>query len=457
MRSLNSRVLIAAGLVLAAFLGSAGFALDQAFRDSALTVVRERLTARVYFSLGLLDIDTSNHVSSKPAPPESALANPESGQYVQLLDSRGERVWHSRSMLGMSFTAPHNKGVGEFSFSQATSSTNEALFILSYTVLWEGVGANANANSYTVQVAENERAYIAQIKRFRKSLWLGFLSIGVILLLVQTIIFRWGLKPLRDVAAEVSRIEKGEKKEIAGDYPLELKRLTENLNALISTSESSVKRYRNALGDLAHSLKTPLAVLRSTLEKESVPTATRSQLGESLDQLDATIDYQLQRAAAAGRSALGGLFDIAPVVTQIENSLRKVHAIRGIEISSDVESGLKFRGDRGDLMEMLGNIADNACKWARTRVDISVTLRASGADKRVNRLNIVVTDDGSGMPAADISKALLRGSRLDQTTAGHGIGLAVVKELVEDIYNGKLEITTSGEGTKVSMSFPDYE
>ena len=120
---------------------------------------------------------------------------------------------------------------------------------LSYTVLWEGAGSQANL--YTVQVAENEQAFIAQVNRFRKSLWLGFSAIGVVLLLVQTGIFRWGLKPLRDVADEVHPIERGEEKEISGDYPLELRPLTENLNALIRTNQSSVKRYRNALGDLA--------------------------------------------------------------------------------------------------------------------------------------------------------------------------------------------------------------
>jgi len=451
MRSLNARVLIAAGLVLAAFLGTAGLALDQAFRDSALTAVRERLTGRIYMVLGMIDLNQPRQITTVPEEP--ALATPDSGYYAQLLDESDARVWNSRSMLGIEFHAPFDPTVGQFSFTKTVSSNGEKLMVLSYSVLWEGAGAESKR--YTVQVAENERAYFAQITRFRKSLWIGFLSIGVVLLLVQTITLRWGLKPLRDVAAEVVRIERGEITAISGEYPQELHPLTENLNALIRTNESNVKRYRNALGDLAHSLKTPLAVVRTTLDADSGPGELKAALSESLDQLDTTIDYQLQRAAAAGRSAIGGSVEVGPVIEQIVNSLRKVHAGREIEIIVSAQPSARFRGDRGDLMEIIGNIADNACKWARKRVAIRVSNRPREQDFRQGALVIEVHDDGYGMPEADIERALLRGSRLDQTTAGHGIGLAVVKEIIEDVYKGTIEIASSGDGTIVSLIFPN--
>jgi len=454
MRSLNTRVLVAAGLVLAAFLSTAGLALDQAFRDTALTSVRERLTGRIYMVLGMVDLDAPAEMLANVTLPDAALSTPESGYYAQFLDASDNRVWNSRSMLGISFQGPADRTVGKFSFSNSRSSTDEALFVLSYTVLWEGAGSESTI--YTVQVAEDERAFIAQVGRFRQSLWLGFFAIGVVLLLVQTVIFRWGLKPIRDVALEVNRIERGEKSEISGEYPLELHPLTENLNALIRTNESSLKRYRNALGDLAHSLKTPLAVVRTTLDQESQSGARNTPLRETLDQLDATIDYQLHRAAAAGRSAIGGSFEIEPVVEVIANSLRKVHAEREIVIEMEVETDSRFQGDRGDLMEVVGNIADNACKWARRMVKIKVHHDGDPKDPRKRSLVIEVHDDGNGMPEEDIARALLRGSRLDQTTAGHGIGLAVVKELVEEVYDGRLVIDSSRAGTVVQMTFDNY-
>lgn len=451
MRSLNTRVLVAAGIVLAAFLSAAGLALDQAFKDSALTSVRERLGSRIYLVLGTIDLNEPAGGMPAAALSGTALATPESGHYAQLLDGAGKRVWNSRSMLGITFAGPPLPPVGEFSFNRTTSSTGESLLLLSYTVLWEGEGSLSSP--YTVQVAENEQAFLDQVNRFRKSLLLGFSAIGVVLLLLQTGILRWGLKPLRDVAHEVNLIERGEQSAISGDYPQELRALTANLNALMRTNESSVKRYRNALGDLAHSLKTPLAVVRTTLA-DSIGESGPSAVEDALDQLDATIAYQLQRAAAAGRSAIGGVFDIAPVATQIENSLKKVHAERQLAFSTTIPAAAKFRGDRGDFMEMLGNIADNACKWARSEVSLQVFFTLQGPDRRI--LVVEVSDDGAGMPEANIAQALQRGSRLDQSTAGHGIGLAVVKELVEDVYGGALEIHSSPSGTRVRLKFPGY-
>lgn len=451
MRSLNTRVLVAAGIVLAAFLSAAGLALDQAFKDSALTSVRERLGSRIYLVLGTIDLNEPARGMPDAALSGAALATPESGHYAQLLDGAGKRVWNSRSMLGLTFSGPPVPPVGEFSFNRTMSSTGEPLLLLSYTVLWEGEGSQSSP--YTVQVAENEQAFMAQVNRFRKSLLLGFSAIGVVLLLLQTGIFRWGLKPLRDVAHEVNLIERGEQSAISGEYPQELRALTENLNALIRTNESSVKRYRNALGDLAHSLKTPLAVVRTTLA-ERIAGSGSNAIEDALDQLDATIAYQLQRAAAAGRSAIGGVFEIAPVARQIESSLKKVHADRQLEFTATIPLDAKFQGDRGDFMEMLGNIADNACKWARSKVSMHVSFMVHDLRRRL--LVVEVSDDGAGMPEADIAKALQRGSRLDQSTAGHGIGLAVVKELVEDVYGGALEIQSSPSGTRVRMIFPGY-
>jgi two-component system, OmpR family, sensor histidine kinase PhoQ len=443
---------VVAGVVLAVFLSAAGFALDQAFRDTALTSVEERLTGRIYRVLGNLDLaDLNGQRSAVESSPDLLLATPESGYYAQVLDESNDRVWNSRSMLGLTFEGPSERAIGDFFFSKAASSAGEALFVLSYTVLWEGPAAESAV--YTVQVAENERGFTKLVSRFRKSLWLGFVGIGVVLLLVQTVILRWGLKPLRDVAIEVNRIERGEQSELTGSYPLELNALTENLNALIRTNESSVKRYRNALGDLAHSLKTPLAVLRNNVEQLTIATDSDDSLVGSLDQLDSTINYQLQRAAVAGRSVLGGSFEIAPVVEQIANSLRKVHAERRLRITTTVEEGAKFQGDRGDMMEIVGNIADNACKWARSSVSINVWLDGGDRKPSIQQLIIEVRDDGHGMPQEDVASAMLRGSRLDQSTAGHGIGLAVVKELVEDVYNGKLIINSSPCGTVAQMRF----
>ena len=161
--------MIAEGLVLAAFLSSAGLALDQAFRDTALTTVTERLTSRVYSVLGMVDLGAPASIATLSSPADPALSDPESGHYAQLLDASNKRVWNSRSMLGITFTGPNERSVGDFTFSTAISSAGESLFVLSYTVLWEGQGTESTI--YTIQVAENKFGFTAQVNRFRKSLY----------------------------------------------------------------------------------------------------------------------------------------------------------------------------------------------------------------------------------------------------------------------------------------------
>lgn len=354
-------------------------------------------------------------------------------------------------MLGLSIHKPSDVARGKFVFDRVTSSTGRELYSLGYTVVWEGAGGSESA-IYTVQVCEDPGAYLQQVRGFRRSLWLWFVGIGVVLLFVQTAILRWGLKPLRDVASEVRQIETGVKSELSSGYPAELSALTSNLNTLIRNSRLSVQRYRNALGDLAHSLKTPLAVLRSTLDARNESNEIAGIIAEQIEQLDATIQYQLTRAAAAGRQTLGRPVAVKTVAQKIVASLRKVYADRSIEIVLDVEDGAKFFGDQGDLMEILGNVADNACKWARTRVDIVIWQDKAGEKTVRSPLGVRISDDGCGMPADKIRAVLERGTRLDQATEGQGIGLAVVKELVEEIYNGSIVIESGDGGTSVLLT-----
>lgn len=451
MRSLNSRVLVAAGVVLAAFLGSAGWVLDQAFRDSALTSVKDRLQGQIFMLLGRVDLDVPSNVAVGSVLPDAALSTPDSGHYAQILDASGQPVWKSRSLVGLSIQRPPERTRGKFVFDKLTSSTHTELYSLSYTIVWEGSGDSESA-VYTVQVCENAHAYWDQVKGFRRSLWLWFAGIGVVLLLVQTAILRWGLKPLRDVAGEVRQIEEGVRSELSSGYPAELSALTTNLNALIRHSQSSVQRYRNALGDLAHSLKTPLAVLRITLDTKRETDELAAIFTEQIEQLDARIQYQLQRAAAVGGQTFGRPVAVKEVAEKIATSLRKVYAGRSIHIVLDIEDDAKFFGDRGDLMEILGNIADNACKWARTRIDIVAAHIKQDARSLRPPLRVRITDDGGGMPADKIRAVLERGMRLDQTTEGQGIGLAVVRELVEEIYNGTVVIESGDGGTSVILT-----
>ncbi|MGR8949378.1 MAG: ATP-binding protein [Gammaproteobacteria bacterium] len=448
--SVNSRVVVLAGLVLAAFLSAAGWVLDQAFRDSASIAVRERLTSSIFLLLGSIEVSNSDEVSVADDIPKPEWQVPESGHFAQIFDASASSVWHSRSMLGLDIRAPGTSKPGEFFFAQDFSSTGEPLFILSYTVMWE-TSSDSQPLRLIIQTAENEAGFREQLRRFRRSLWGWFFAISVGFLFVQTVILRWGLKPLRDLAHEVAEIEFGNQRELSGEYPVELRALGDNLNALIRTNLSNVQRYRNALGDLAHSLKTPLAVIKSALDGKSSDEWNRDTIGEQVEQLDKTINYQLQRAAAAGRPGLARSIDLDSIANKIAASLRKVYATKGLELATSSDGRAKISGDEGDLMEIIGNVADNACKWATKRVEISTGEVSRNA---VKQLRIAIEDDGPGMPPELIGHVLKRGARLDQTTEGQGIGLAVVRELVEEVYDGELQISSSPAGTTVSIYLP---
>jgi len=436
MRSLSGRLLIGASVVLAAFLGLTGLSLDRAFRDSALAAVQDRLQAQVYMLLGAVNLDAFNRLTLPQSLPEARFSTPDSGLYADLMDSQGKLVWHSPSLLGLALPFfPAVRNPGDTQFAPLESSDGTPLFVLAFTVSWEV--AHNQYQLYTFRVAEARRDFDDQVWSFRRGLWGWLLASTGVLLAAQGLILRWSLQPLRQVAAEVKEIETGRRDELSSGYPEELQPLTMNLNALLRQGRAHLERYRNALGDLAHSLKTPLAVARGALENDADPDELRRTLGEQMERMNRTVDYQLQRAAAAGRIALSAPLPVAPIARKILDSLAKVYAGRALQLRSEITATTVFYGDEGDLLEILGNLADNACKWCRRQV----VVRAWPADQgERTELVVEVEDDGPGIVADQAPLLLNRGQRADPTVAGHGIGLAVVRDLVEEVYYGRLEI-----------------
>jgi two-component system sensor histidine kinase PhoQ len=436
MRSLRGRLLIAASVVLAAFLSLTGLSLDRAFRESALAAVQDRLQAQVYMLLGAVNVDAFNRLTLPQALPEARFSTPDSGLYADLMDSQGNLVWHSPSLLGLALPFfPAVRNPGDTQFAPLKSSDGTPLFVLAFTVSWEI--AHNQYQLYTFRVAETRRDFDDQVWSFRRGLWGWLLVSTAVLLAAQGLILRWSLKPLRRVATEIKDIETGRRDELSSGYPEELQPLTVNLNALLRQGHAHLERYRNALGDLAHSLKTPLAVLRGALENDADPAELRRTLGEQVERMNRTVDYQLQRAAASGRIALSAPLPVAPIARKILDSLAKVYAERAPRLRAEIAATTVFYGDEGDLLEILGNLADNACKWCRRQV----VVRAWPADHGGRtELVVEVEDDGPGIPADQAPLLLHRGQRADPTVAGHGIGLAVVRNLVEEVYYGRLEV-----------------
>jgi len=448
--SLNARLTLAASVVLVAFLGLTGLALERAFRSVGLAAVEERLQGQVYTLLAAAELEDGGRLLMPRAPPDGRLSSPDSGLYARVVGANAEVLWQSPSLLGLDIVFPATPMDGVGVFAAVTASDGRPLYALSFSVQWE-LGGDRTTR-LTFQVAEIRAILARQLSRFRRNLWGWLGAAGLALLLVQGLVLRFGLAPLRRVASELADIESGSRQRLSADYPRELTTLTEGINAFIDSGRRRLERSRHALSELAHSLKTPLAVLRSLLEGNTEGRDVHTTLGEQTARMHRTIDYQLQRAATSGPTPLAPVVDVAPALARLKNSLAKVYAHKQLQVEVLIAEGVGFHGDEGDLMEILGNILDNACKWARQRVRVHIQ---PTADDSTTGLTLRVEDDGPGIPADKLEAVLSRGVRVDAATPGHGIGLAVVRDIVVDAYGGEVSISTSDlGGAAVSVRLP---
>ena len=421
-----------AGLVLSVFLVLTGWTLDRAFEDSARSAMLERLRGQLFLLLGETDVSDNGDIRLPAQSALTRLNQPDSGLYAAIYGN-GQKIWQSRSIITDQPAFIATLGAGEESFQHLDKS-----FVFSYGIEWQTAKRTI---PLTLSLSEDTTAFSAQVNTYRKTLWGWLGGMALLLLMVQLAVLRWGLRPLRMVAHELRSIEQGQQDKLKADYPNELRGLTGNLNTLLAHEHAQQQRYRNALADLAHSLKTPLAVLQGAAHE---PGTVREQI----DRMQQTVDYQLQRAATAGRSSLSAPQQLLPLVESLSHALQKVHAGKSIDMQVNVKHNLSLRADKGDLTELLGNLLDNACKWCKT----SVWLEARHDDAGTH---ICINDDGPGFPDGQVDAILKRGVRADQSVPGHGIGLAMVRDIV-DAYQGLLTIgTNSDNGAQVCITIPD--
>ena len=442
--SLQARLLLAALLVLMLFTGLTGLALDKAFRQSAETALQDRLQGYLYALLAAVDVDDSGMPRFTRNLPDARFNRPGSGLYASIQNRDKQATLHSRSLLGNRLPSLNAEPPGQYHYK--TLQLNDLPhYRLSYSVRWELDEERAYRLDF--QVVEDMQSYQQQISTYRRNLW-GWLGAAVLVLLVlQAIILRWSLNPLRQVAADLARIEAGQAERLQGKYPKELQLLTNTLNGLLDHTRSQLQRYRDSLGNMAHSLKTPLAILANALSLKQTDSTSTVEAEEQLQRIRQIIDYQLHHAAAAGQASLGKSTQVRPVASKIISAMQKVHADKNLQFENLIDASLTCQCDEGDLMEMLGNLIENACKWSQQYIRITAQQKQDGVE-------IGIEDDGPGIPTEVRERVLQRGQRADPTTTGHGIGLAMVQEIVL-LYGGSLRIESSDlGGTAIYLSLP---
>ena len=460
--SLHARQLLAASLGLVAFLGFTGVALDQAFRDTAISNLRERLTNDAYAYLGEFEFTRDSQLIEPPRgqAPDSRFLQPGSGLYAV---ARGKTFhWNSPSVLGRALPEPEMLKPGETRFEEIPltfvddKNVTHHVYRFSYGLAWEQgeTGQQGTITRFTIAIYEDAEQLERQVGVFRKSLW-GYLGLAaVLLLLVQMLVLRWSLQPLRKLERELSRVRRGVSERLSGTHPQELQQITESINGLIQSEYSHLDQSRHTLSDLAHSLKTPLAVLRSRLDSGASETELRSEVAAQVQRMSEIVSYQLSRAARSGHALFAAPIAVEPRAEEIVASLEKVYAGKGVFCEFEIDSLANFYGELGDLQEMMGNLLENAFKWSRQRVLLTVKLDPAVGNSR-SGMWFIVDDDGPGIPSDQVDRLLQRGVRGDERVHGHGIGLAIVQDIVR-AYNGDLKVETSEElgGSRFSVHFP---
>ena len=440
MTSLRARLLAAASAVLAAFFVLTAAVLDSAFRDSTLQAQRDKLEGLVYSLLAAARTDANGDLTVEPNDiSDRRLVQPASGLQAALFDEDSHLVWTSAEFLEV--PPPKMPEVGQWSFHQLRKPP---VFSLAYGLRW--IDLQDDPKRYTFVVLEDASSYERQLRTYRRELWLWLAAAAGGLLLVQYLVLRWGLAPVRRLVNELHAVERGDRAEIHGAYPDELLPLTQGLNAMIRSERNQQTRYRHALGDLAHSLKTPLAVLRGISDETRALDELRQPLREQVGVMQQIMDYQLRKAATAGRRTLAEPVAPAPIAAKISQALSKVYAEREVKFDLIAPQQMRMRADSGDLFELLGNLMDNACKYGARRVRVRIA--REGPDNVIE-----VEDDGPGFPE-DAQELLQRGVRADMQKPGQGIGLAAVYEVVK-AYEGRIELGKSSlNGARVTVHLP---
>lgn len=361
---------------------------------------------------------------------------PFSGHYFRI--DFADQTWRSRSLWDRDLQHPPAPGLQE-----GLGDGPRGQRLLVYRADYQRFG-----QAFSISVAQD---YTPILESFRRLQWLG-LGLGgaalLLILLAQRYTVRAALRPLERVRGQIAQLQQGRRSELDAQVPQELEPLVGQINHLLNHTEDTLKRSRNALGNLGHALKTPLAVLVSLSERDDLRDQPELQatLREQLAQIQQRLERELGRARLAGEALPGAHFDCSAELPGLFSTLGMIHS-HGLKLEWQAEPGLCLPWDREDLLELLGNLLDNACKWADAEVRLTLAKDAEG-------YRLWVDDDGPGIAPERREEVVGRGSRLDEQVAGHGLGLGIVRDIV-DAWGGSLRLDDSPlGGLRVEVRLP---
>jgi signal transduction histidine kinase len=449
--SLALRLFMSATLWTVAILFVTGFVLSTLYRTAVERSFDRRLS--VYLRTLVAEVATPEDTDTRSPPSlgEPLFDLPLSGWYWQISRLQGQRpeVRSSRSLWDGGLP-----NLGDRNVPTATDGTrrsyvdgpeDQRLRLLERLV---DLGEDGR---FLVAVAGDSQEIDEETRNFDRALLVTFGTLIVVLLLTTVFQVRFGLAPLKRISEGLAAIRTGSAERLEGRFPVEIAPLARETNALIEANREIVERARTHVGNLAHALKTPLSVMVNEASGRPEEDALARKVLEQADIMRDQVARHLERARLAARmTVVGTLTDVAPVVLALARTMEKIYHERGIAIDVDAPAPVKFQGEQPDLEEMIGNLVDNACKWAQSRVSLEVIPELSGKQM----VRIVVDDDGPGLTAAQREQVTTRGRRLDETKPGSGLGLSIVVELA-GLYGGNVTLGSAPiGGLRVELVLP---
>lgn len=436
IRSLRLRLMLAAALLALLFMLALLPALQKAFSLALQESIEQRLASDVTTMISAARIE-HGHLQMPELLPDERYNLPNMGLLGYIFDREGRLVWRSRATADKHINyQPRYDGRGS-EFARIRQDDGDEFFV--YDVEVKLLGGKSAA--FSIVALQPVREYQHTLDGLREKLYLGF---GAALLALMVLLWAgltWGLRSLRRLSHELDEVESGAREGLSREHPRELLRLTGSLNRLLHSEREQRQRYRDSLDDLAHSLKTPLAVLQGVGESMGQRSGEREQarvLQSQIERMSQQIDYQLQRASLRKSGLVRHSVALLPVLESLCSTLAKVYRDKQVQVLLDVPAQAHVPMEQGALLELLGNLLENAYRLSLGQVRVSLE-QAPGTQ------TLCIEDDGPGVPLDQRERILERGERLDRQHPGQGIGLAVVKDIV-DSYDAELTLDESALG-----------
>lgn len=442
--SLALRLFVSATLVSAVVLVVTGIVLSTVYRQAVERAFDRRLD--VYLKTIVADVANSG-AGAMPEPTtlgDPVFSFPLSGWYWQIarVDGPGRQVKTSRSLPEGTLPSLYERKIEpdltgmRDGYGKGPASQNLRI-IERYIDLGED-------GHFVISVAADSGEIEDEVEGFNRALIVTLAALGIAILLTLLFQVLFGLRPLKRMLKSLALVRAGEAERIEGRYPIELAPLAAEVNALIETNREIVERARTHVGNLAHALKTPISVLQNEAATRG-DDVLAAKVREQAELMKGQVAHHLERARIAARASVTTTTEeVGPIVEKLAGTLAKVYRSKGIAVETEIAPGLRFRGERQDIEEILGNLVDNGCKWARSLVEITA-VPAEDAPGGRSFFTLIIDDDGPGLDPGEQAEALKRGRRLDETQPGSGLGLSIVTELAA-LYGGGLSLGRSPLG-----------